>query len=81
MRGALPLRYPAGLLEGSPTPTPPNEMRLSQNLQRALDQLRNKREPVDRDREDARGASGDVSKNEDGTLLVPESKARAYVRV
>ena len=24
MRGALPLSYPAGLLEGSPTPTPLN---------------------------------------------------------
>ena len=60
---------------------PPTEMRLSQNVRRALDQLRNKWEQVDRDREDARGASGDMSKNEDGTLLVPESKAGAYVRM
>ena len=58
-----------------------NEKRLSQNVQRAFDQLRSKREEVDRDREGAGGASVDMSKNMDEILLISESEAGGCVRM
>ena len=60
---------------------PPNEVPLAEDLQRALEQLRARREPEDRDREGAGGASGDMSENEDGILLIPEGEAGVCMRV
>ena len=61
---------------------PPNEVPLAEDLQRALEQLRARREQEDRDREEgAGGASGDMSENEDGILLIPEGEAGVCVRV
>ena len=56
-------------------------MPLAEDLQRALKQLRVKREQEERDWEDARGASGDMSENEDAILLIPEGEAGVCVRV
>ena len=47
----------------------------------ALRQLRTKLEQVVRDREGAECASGDMSKNKDRILWIPESKDGACVRV
>ena len=58
---------------------PPNEVPLAEDLQRALEHLRAQREQEDRDR--AESASGDMSENEDGILLVPEGEAGVSVRV
>jgi len=52
---------------------PPNEVPLAVDLQRALEQLRAKREQEDWERE-ATGASGDMSENEDGILLIPRTR-------
>ena len=60
---------------------PPNEVHLAEDLQRAFEQLRVRREPEDRDREDAGGMSGDMSENEDGILLIPEGEAGVGMRV
>jgi len=60
---------------------PPNEVPLAEDLQRALEQLRVKREQEEWEREAAGGASGDVSENEDGVLLIPEGEAGVCVRV
>jgi len=64
---------------------PPNEVPLAADLQRALEQLRVQREQEDRQREYERhcagSASGDLSENEDGVLLIPESEAGVSVRV
>jgi hypothetical protein len=47
---------------------PPSEVPLAEDLQRALEQLRVRREQEDRDRE---CAGGDMSENEDEILLIP----------
>jgi len=60
---------------------PPNEVALAEDLQRALEQLRVRREQEDRDREGAGCESGDMSENEDGILLIPEGEAGVCVRV
>jgi len=51
---------------------PPNEVPLAEDLHRALEQLRLRREQEDWKREGAGGASDDMSENEDGVLLIPE---------
>jgi hypothetical protein len=58
---------------------PPNEVPHAEDLQRALEQLRVQR--ALQDREDREGLAGDVSENEDGILLIPESEAGVSVRV
>ena len=58
---------------------PPNEVPLAKDLQRALEQPRVRRKQEDRNREDAEGASGDMSENEDGILLIPEGEAGVCV--
>ena len=72
---------------------PPNEVALAEDLQRALEQLRVQREQEDRENERERererertrhgagSASGDLSENEDGILLIPEGEAGVCVRV
>jgi len=60
---------------------PPNEVPLAEDLQRALEQLRVKREQEDWEREGVRGASGDISENGDGVLLIPEGEGGVCVRV
>jgi hypothetical protein len=62
---------------------PPNEVPLAEDLQRALEQLRAKREQEqeDRDRECEGGVSGDMSENEDGILLIPAGEAGVCVLV
>ena len=52
-----------------------------EDLQRALEQLRARREQKERDREGAGGTSGDTSENEDGIQLIPEGEASVCVRV
>ena len=60
---------------------PPNEVSLAEDLQPALDQLHGRREQEDWDREGAGGASGDMSENEGGILLIREGEAGGCVRV
>ena len=60
---------------------PPNGVPLTEDLQHALEQLRVRREQEEWEREAAGGASGDVSENEDGVLLIPEGEAGVCVRV
>ena len=52
---------------------PPNEEPLAEDFPRAFEHLRVQWEQEDRER--AESASGDMSENEDGTLLVPEGEA------
>jgi hypothetical protein len=49
---------------------PPNEFPTDEDLQRALERLRVRREQEDQDREIAGGVSGDISENEDGILWI-----------
>jgi len=58
---------------------PPNEEPLAEDCPRAFEHLRVQREQEDCER--AESASGDMSENEDGTLLVPEGEAGVCVRV
>jgi len=60
---------------------PPNEVPLTEDLQHMLEQLRVKRKQEDWEREAVGGASGDMSENEDGILLIPEGEAGACVWV
>ena len=60
---------------------PPNEVPLAEDLQRALEQLRVKREQEDWEKEAGGTASGDMSENVDGILLIPEGEAGVCVRV
>ena len=60
---------------------PPNEVPLAEDLQRALEQPRVRREQEDRDWEDVGGMFGDMPENGDGILLIPEGEAGVCVRV